>query len=540
MAKNYLSLEQAAAMLSLRPDELVRLREKGEIRGFADRGTWKFQEEDVQALVRKRQVDSDPEMPLYLGDDGADDDFQATSLFSDKENLGDDEFSTSDSDVKLVGSDMSENDLDLVLGGDSDVKLVGLDSESEVRLEAPSRTEPEFSLIDSAGDIDITSDSDSDVKLVGADSDSDIQLIGAGDADSDSDVKLVSGLDTASDMNLSPESSFALEGAADNAESPYESGALVHGLGADSQFDSDINLAGDDSDSDVSLLPGDDDAIALDPLGDDGDHASVLSDESGISLGGGSSILLPGESGISLEGVSGSGMHLGADDDEGITLALDDDSGISLSSGDSGISLEAADSGISLDTIADSGISLDDDFSGTIPMMDVMRDDDVAETQFEIPSLDEDSAYELSLDDDDLADTRTLELSEMSDEASLDDAVFEMDEEEEAGNYVSDAFADEDELDAGAFEDEDEFVEVDGDVFDTVENGPAFGPAVRASGPVESEWGMMEFGLLTVASLFMITCGIVLTDLVANTSTAANPNPISSAILDTLGGLYKS
>ncbi|MCA8993885.1 MAG: hypothetical protein KDA88_18005 [Planctomycetaceae bacterium] len=540
MSKKYLSLEEAAALLSLRPDELMRLREQGEIRGFADRGNWKFKDEDVQALVRKRQADSDPEVPLFRPEATIGDEI---SVLDDDDDAPGDVLSSSDSDVRLVGGDMSEDDIDLVLGGDSDVKLVGLDSESEVRLEAPSASEGDVSFADTVGDINLASDSDSDVQLIGSDSDSDIQLVGAGD--SDSDVKLVGDGDTVHEMDLDPSDDFALAGASSDAPTPFESGDLTSSLGGDSGSDSDVNLVSSsddaDSDSDVSLLPGDDDAIALDPLGDDGDHASVLADESGISLGGGSSVLLSAESGISLEGASDSGMHLGADDDEGITLALDDDSGISLSSDDSGISLEAADSGISLETIGDSGISLaDDDFSGTIPMMDAMDDDDVAETQFEIPSIDDDSEYELSMEDD-MADTRTLDMSDMSDEATFDDAEFEFDEADEEESYVSDAFAEDDELelDAGDFDDEEEFVEVDGDVFDTVEEGPEFGPRTRGAAPVESEWGLVEFGLLTVASLFMIACGFVLTDLVKNTATAADPNPVSSTMLDTLGGMYK-
>ena len=37
--KKYLSLEEAAAQLKVTRDQLVRLREGGDIRGFADRGT---------------------------------------------------------------------------------------------------------------------------------------------------------------------------------------------------------------------------------------------------------------------------------------------------------------------------------------------------------------------------------------------------------------------------------------------------------------------------------------------------------------------
>jgi excisionase family DNA binding protein len=60
--KKYLSLEEAAARLAVSKDQLIRMRESGDIRGFADRGTWKFRVEDVDELARTRQADSSPEV----------------------------------------------------------------------------------------------------------------------------------------------------------------------------------------------------------------------------------------------------------------------------------------------------------------------------------------------------------------------------------------------------------------------------------------------------------------------------------------------
>ncbi len=50
MSKKYYDLEEAAALLGMPKDQLNRLREQGQIRGFADRGTWKFRDEDVEKL----------------------------------------------------------------------------------------------------------------------------------------------------------------------------------------------------------------------------------------------------------------------------------------------------------------------------------------------------------------------------------------------------------------------------------------------------------------------------------------------------------
>ena len=52
MAKKYLTLEEAAEMLGLPSEQVVRAREQGELRGFADRGSWKFRESDIQEFAR--------------------------------------------------------------------------------------------------------------------------------------------------------------------------------------------------------------------------------------------------------------------------------------------------------------------------------------------------------------------------------------------------------------------------------------------------------------------------------------------------------
>lgn len=582
MSKKYLSLDEAAAYLHMAKDELNRKRERGEIRGFADRGTWKFKVDDVEAFARTLQADSNPDVPLMPEsgpaessvvagapdelrlpsdiDEGEDEiseqptvirrgtpassdvqDSGEESVFAPEDSgdaLVDDE-SDSDSDVRLVGGP----DIDMAPDSDSDVKLVGVDSDSDVKL------------------IGEELDSDSDVKLVGDDSDSDVKLVGD---DSDSDVQLMDG--TAPEIEMMPGDSGDAEEvqSGDSAEAiapaesgvaSMESGAMLSPLLADdsneSEFpsdeatDQDVILDESESrDSDVALL-GDDESLALDSDGDDNEQASVLADESGISLTGDSSLMLASESGISLEGPSDSGIALDANEDEGITLALDNDSGISLSSGDSGISLEAA---------GDSGISLDDDsHSGTIPMMDAIGEEEPPSTQFEIPSLTDeaDSSYELQFDEEDSAGDQTalldLQAPGESGEATLDDAVFDLDEEGGESFESGDAFgADEEddlemEMDEDAFEAEEEL-----DVFDADEED--FGAdeefaAAPMTGRVavqESEWGTGVFVTLAVSCLLLVGCGAILLDLVKNTATAAQPNPVSSSILEALGGLYKS
>ena len=44
MAKKYLTLQEAAKKIGITPDQLAREREDGAIRGFANRGSWKFRQ----------------------------------------------------------------------------------------------------------------------------------------------------------------------------------------------------------------------------------------------------------------------------------------------------------------------------------------------------------------------------------------------------------------------------------------------------------------------------------------------------------------
>lgn len=424
--KKYLSLEETAQRLSVSTEELIRMREKGEIRGFADRGTWKFRVEDIEDVVRTRQADSSPEVPLL--DESEDLGEQPTVIRKSGEIDA-----TSDSDVKIISDD---------LGSDSDVKLVG-DSDSELVL----------------GPAD--GGSDSDVKLVGTDSDSEVVL--GEELDSDSDVKLVG------------------EPAAQGSDSDVQ---LI-----DTSGETDSS-----SDSDVALVSGSDSAIALDLAPDDSDQASVLSDDVGLAIDNESSLTLAADSGISLEA------------DSGITLEQDE-----------GITLETADSGISLESVADSGISLDDsdEFTGTMPMMDVVPDmDGVDETKFEIPSMaEDDSAFELQSTEESGDDTGVLNLEDSS-ETMLDDAVFDLDDEEmdtfhdDELEVAPDILGEDDELD------ELEVFDADEGLFEESGASQEFAAPVGGAVAVEQEWGTGLVAGLAFSAVVMAAATFISFDLV--------------------------
>jgi excisionase family DNA binding protein len=486
MSKKYLSLDEAASMLGMPREEITRLREKGELRGFADRGTWKFKVEDVENLGRSRQADSDPEVPLMLDDSESGD-----AILIDEDDVPD-----------LLASDSAPSDSSadraLLSNSDSDVRLI---------------------LDDELADVvkDDLGDSDSDVKLVGdvSDSDSDVKLVGAGDSDvklsDDATLREISMPDSDSDVKLAM---------------PDDDSGKIDRSDSDVQLLPDGGDLGHASDSDVAIL-GSDSAVSLD-FGDAARSESVLPDD--IDLGPTSSGILSGGSGVGIR-PNDSGIALDDDEDEGITLAspsgpgsginLADDSGISLSAADSGISLSAADSGISLEAVADSGISLEDshDFTGTVPMMNVVGDDDegAPTTKFELPSMEEDSAFEIKTNKGkgkkgkkDTEETGVLEISD--DEGSLDDAVFDVDDEVEGSAADLDVSDD-------LVEDDEEVEELD--VFDAdeafeggEEEDLEAAPVGRRMVAAEPEWGtgMNVFaGLAALASLF---CTFIAFDLV--------------------------
>ncbi len=363
--KKYLSLEEAAVQLGLKPDELIRLREKGEVRGFADRGTWKFKADDVAEFRRRRQPDSDPDLPImddFDEDENEDLGRQATVIRKGGETKSDSDVrlspSTASKKSKLTGTS-GEMDATDLQKSDSDVRLVEPtkpalhDSESDVKLVKPKS----YSKSDSDSDVKMVQgpisapESDSDVKLLEpleklGDSDSDVRLAG-----SDSDVRLAPLVDSDSDVKLIDRKSH-------KAKSGSDSDVVLLPRGSTGRTPIDVDSNTIDlpnlesvSDRDDFPLGGMDDGGSV--FVDDEDSSIAFSGDSGIRLSEDSGIQLAGESGIRLAGLSG--IRLGGD--SGIRLA--DDSGVQLKQpADSGISLEGMDSGV---RIADSGITLGED-----------------------------------------------------------------------------------------------------------------------------------------------------------------------------------
>lgn len=531
MAKKYLSLEEAAQEAGLSVDELKQIRERGEIRGFSDGGTWKFKSDDVEELKRANQADSNPDVPL-ISDEELDSDSSVIGREEGSSIIGMEEEDLVSEQPTVIRSGSMDDD-------DDDDFMVGMSSDSDVQL-VPNDSPP-----DDGDDQSSLGDSDSDVRL--ADSSPTM-----GDQGSDSDVKLVGGSD--SDVQIVGGSDSDVQIVEDDSDSDVQ-------LVDSEKTDKDLPTIDEDSDSDVALVPPADKDSGVSLESGDTDASVFDDDESGISLGDGSSITLASESGISLEGYDDSGISLMDDDD---AAGADDDSGINLT---------PADSGIALESLGDSGIALEDDDNRTSPMVEHSASGDDDDTAMEMPALDDDSEFELSTDASDSGDSGNVimfdddadvddhgatvvkksndasaefDLTGDADEFDLDDSFDDGDEFDEFGD---DGF--EDDLDVAGEEDDDlddldvfdEGADDFDDDFDTGTSSPDFiAPGGKQQGvpaPAEADWGAGPFVGLLLSTLLMIVCGMMMFDLVRSMWSWNDPSGFNSPLLGIVQDLIK-
>ena len=302
MAKKYLSLEEASGMLGISEEALKKARENGDVRGFADRGNWKFRDEDVAEYGRSLSADSSAEVPLF-GDSGSvlgDDDGIGEQPTEIRKGSGDSNVLSGDNDILITDADEGASDSGVRLMFDDN--LFGDDDSDEAPplLADSDPSSIPLQLGDSDGEMGLEGDSSADIPLqLGDDSDNNFALADDDASDdmvlsldeSDSDVKLATDLDDGSLADSSEE--VLLTG--------QESDSDVRLLGqtmpmmVDSASDSDVRLIKTDSDSDVQLVGSDSDSDVrlLSPglTGEPGSDSDVKLSGGGdtevaISLGG--------------------------------------------------------------------------------------------------------------------------------------------------------------------------------------------------------------------------------------------------------------
>lgn len=267
---NYVSLDEAAKILSLSPDELVEMRSRGEIFGYRDGSSWKFKSEEIERVQSE------------LHGDALDEEAGGSSILVSERQLGP---SSSKSGSTIGKASSSE------VGLGSELKLSADDSRlgSDVSLVADPK-------------------SGSGVRLVNRKpgSSSGVDLDKGADVAGVSDLKLQEEGGSGSEVELGSDLKLMAEG------SPGESGLDL--MSKDSNVLGSGSLSGSGSGS-IGIGGG------LELANDDEDDL-VLGSESGVGLGSESGINLmsPSDSGLSLEdepldlaGTGISGLDLGAE-----------------------------------------------------------------------------------------------------------------------------------------------------------------------------------------------------------------------------------
>ena len=267
---NYVSLDEAAKILSLSPDELVEMRSRGEIFGYRDGSSWKFKSEEIERVQSE------------LNGDALDEEAGGSSILVSERQLGPSGSKSGSTKGKAGSSE------------------IGLGSELKLSVD-DSRFGSDVSLVPDPK-------SGSGVRLVNrkAGSSSSRDLGKGVDVAGVSDLKLQEEGGSGSEVELGSDLKLMAEGSAG------ESGLDL--MSIDSNVLGSGSLSGSGSGS-IGIGGG------LELASDDEDDL-VLGSESGVGLGSESGINLmsPSDSGLSLEdepldlaGTGISGLDLGGE-----------------------------------------------------------------------------------------------------------------------------------------------------------------------------------------------------------------------------------
>ena len=388
MAKKYLSLVEASELLGMPPEDLNRLRESGELRGFSDRGTWKFRSDDIESLRRTRSIDSDPDVPILdesVGDidatqqfdmgkppapvgqstepimslDGGDDSLDldldddldsddsilsglsgmdaaaSESSLVERAEIGlEDGGSITGSDSNVLDDDVDESDAGTVVGLGDDSRFNA--SDSDVRL----IVDDSVSL--AAGDSTLQTPADDDggdTTIGGGTSDSDVKLMVDPDVgdNSDSDVRLIDSVGAAAALAGAGAAAGAAALAGDS-DSDVKLVGDSTGDASDGDSVFDLDVASSDSDSDVRLVETPSDSeVRIDGLADSDSEVRLVEDparpesDSDVQLVMDDPVSDEIDAGSTamIDSPSSSEVQLGGSDSD-VRLLVDDDSGIAL------------------------------------------------------------------------------------------------------------------------------------------------------------------------------------------------------------------
>ncbi len=523
MAQFY-TLEEAARVLGMGPEDLKLKAQHREVRAFMDSGSWQFRVADIDELARRRGLGSDPELSLSdleleVPDGSSSNEFDLSEfqLGSNPADLGS---KTGDIDTSRSGSDEHDvqfDDLSLPPGpiSNSSSTIIGM---------KPQGKKP----------------SDSDVRLVPdqpmkGSSDSDVRLSPSGPRlPSDSDVTLIN--DDASIPGLA-----AIGQPEKKPASPSQIGSSAEIVAAD-----DV-----ESSSDFELTPSKDIAAALQPeSGSDFEltaldasdefEASPLSGPSDSDVtaaqpsASGINLDRPSDSGINLQGVGGFDLS----QSDAIELApLDDEEPARPVStykpkGKAATPPPASPAG----TVIQGAIQPSDPGATSMGMSekDIFEDTDFS---LEVDSLDSDR------------DDRTVQIDRSSDfdleENDSASEVFALDEDDvdqNAATAMGAAIAEDDSgefaADAGSSEMSSGW-DVESDSAAAPSGAPAAamaGARMVPAGP-QAEWGGIWVGLLGFTSVLVLASMVFSIDLIRNLYEFQGSGP-ASGLIKSIAGLF--
>ena len=503
MAQFY-TLEEAARVLGMSPEELGKKAQSGEIHAFLDSGTWRFRVVDIDELARIQGLGSDAELRL------SDLDAPAVSATDDLEELDLSEFQ-----LGAAKPDLGDETAYFPTPGGSDHDVV-IDDLSV----PPSPVTGSSSVIigmQSGG----KQPSDSDVRLVPEDrgvSDSDVRLAAADSGHrqlSDSDVTLIK--DDTSEHGLVASDPGSGSGSGSGTTSSASETVFRPSPVAGSS--AEVSAAGAADDSDFELSPASDLVDALEPeSGSDFELGAIddVSDEFEATP------LKPSDSDVTAADPNLSGINLSRPSDSGINL---------LGPGfEGGESIELAP--LSDDEVPAAGRPAAASAPSPAPAAGSGEKDIFDDTDFEVDA---------SFDDD--SDDKTVQIQAGSDfdlDGDSGSEVFAIGEEDVDQNAATamapSAFAEEDD------EDDDGF---DAVVSDEVASAWAADSSVSAtpsqamviSREPTADWDGLSVGLLAVASLFIFLSSFLAYDLVQNLYEFNEGGP-AAGIVESISGLF--
>ena len=461
MVQGYYTLEEAARILGLTAEELNQMRERHEVRAFADRGTWRFRTQDIEEMARRRGLGSSPELPLGEAPKPRPHDSPAPksdpSVF--EFNLGSDQVEIGHELPSKAGSKVSSKSGPKSKGGtprsptpkpgsDSDVRLVaeGSDLSFKVSSDSDVRVASDSSIVPKSGVRKTGPRPDSGEKLVGERRvDSDVKL-SSPDKSSDSDVRIVS--DSTDDL------------------------APIGGQPPKRGSDSDVRL-----ESTGPVKKGTEDSFLTEEIDLDAELRKAEEAAKAKKEGPGSKVKEPGTAPFGLAeprtpvrkevvkgapGESSSDFDLSLDPKAGSSLEISSGELKSLGSArDDEVSLGEierpggrGDSGINLQEPADSGISLEQDKASSeeIEFELSLEAESTPKPAKAKPNVDSSSEFELTLDDSANLAPLEEEKAPTSGEKDIFETDFEVPALEDSGSQAEPLGASDTDLESSDFD----------------------------------------------------------------------------------------